>query len=107
MVSRSLTIRVWTSSRDLMAVMVVGDKRSTAADSRVGTPPAARAATRSTMAGGSLPPRGGGGGGGPGEERSGGGGSRGGAAAGGEGRPRITYGGGILARAGGLSVRAP
>src|SRR3990167_7026466 len=39
--------------------MVVGDKRSTAADSRVGTPPAARAATRSTMAGGILPRRGG------------------------------------------------
>src|SRR3990167_4528510 len=59
MVSRSLTIRDWTSSRDLMAVMVVGDRRRMAADSRVGTPPAARAATRSTTAGVILLRRGG------------------------------------------------
>src|SRR3990167_4923001 len=58
MVSRSLTIKDWTSSRDLMAVMVVGDRRRMAADSRVGTPPAARAATRSTTAGGGLRRRG-------------------------------------------------
>src|SRR3990167_9925580 len=52
MTPRSRPMRTWTSSRDLMAVTVEGEIFKRAAVSRVGTPPAVKAATRSTTAGG-------------------------------------------------------